>query len=354
MLKDMGGLMGYIDMHCDTLMVYASEIKEDLYENSLSVDIRRLRKAGAAAQFFAIWMPDRDTIDKRLAKGRLYSIEAAGLDSLPEGEYEKPEYSDERYFKSLYDGFKECMQAHRSEVSHVGCYEEYIKNRSSGKLSAFLTLEDGRLADGSIERLMQLKKAGVSLITLTWNFKNCFGSPNSFNKDEMTEGLTEFGREAVEYMQNAGIIVDVSHLSDGGFMDIADICRKPFVASHSNARALSPHPRNLTDEMIKIIGEKGGIAGLNFCPYFLNQDITDKNSTVEALCRHAGYLADKGGIECVALGSDLDGIEGNIEIDSADKMEYLFEGLKKAGFKESELDKIRWQNAERVIKDTLY
>lgn len=313
--------MGYIDMHCDTLMVYALDGKGDLYENSMSVDIKRLRKSGAAAQFFAIWMH---------------------------------EHSDENYFKRLYGGFKDCMAAHDSEISHVSSYEEYKKNRAAGKLSAFLTVEDGKIVDGSMERLTRLKKDGVSLITLTWNFKNCFGSPNSFDKNEMAEGLTEFGKEAVEYMQNAGIMVDVSHLSDGGFWDVADICRRPFVASHSNARVLSPHPRNLTDEMIKMIGERGGAAGLNFCPYFLNEDITDNNSTVEAICRHAVYLADKGGIECVMLGSDLDGIEGNIEIDSTDKMEMLFEGLKKAGFSESETEKIRWGNAERVIKDTLY
>ena len=349
--------MGYIDMHCDTLKVYALENKGDLYENSISVDIRRLRKYGAAAQFFAIWMPDEETINNELVfKDVLCQTDAAGLKIYSEGTGADSDkgYSDEKYFKTLYNGFMDCMAAHDSEVSHVSNYENYLKNRRAGKLSAFLALEDGRLVNGSIERLTELKKAGISLITLTWNFKNCFGSPNSFDKNQMAEGLSKFGKEAVEYMQNAGIIVDVSHLSDGGFNDVADICSKPFVASHSNARALSPHPRNLTDEMIKIIGERGGISGLNFCPHFLNKNIKCEDSKVDDLCRHARYIADKGGIECVALGSDLDGIKGNIEIDSADRMGQLFEGLKNAGFNESEIDKISRMNAERVIKDTLY
>lgn len=318
--------MGHIDWHCDSLTVYEKD-NGDLYENDMSLDIKRLIKAGSLAQFFAIWLPElgKETI-----------------------------YTDEQYYRMIYDNFKSCMSQHSEEVTHVKSYKQYIENKAQGRLSAFLTIEDGRILEGSIERLLKLKADGVSLITLTWNYKNCFGSPNSFDNNIMAEGLTDFGKKAVECMQELGMIVDVSHLSDGGFWDVAEICRKPFVASHSNVRALSPHPRNLTDEMIKVIGERGGIAGLNFYPHFLNRDLNDENSTVEALCRHAGYLADKGGIECVAIGSDLDGIDGNIEIDSADKMEILFEGLKRAGFSENDIEKIKWKNAERVIKDTLY
>ncbi len=336
--------MKYIDMHCDTLMIYASKDKNDLYENNKSVDIKRLKKAGAIAQFFAIWMPDKETIIKEIER-------RAGEKRAEAFMWEK--YSDDMYFDALYQGFLECMENYSSVISHVSDYKGYLQNTHSGKISAFLTVEDGRVIGGKLSNIDELKKRGVSLITLTWNYKNCIGSPNSFEKSTMNEGLTVFGKEAVEYMQDKGILVDVSHLSDGGFNDVADICRKPFVASHSNARALSPHPRNLTDDMIRVIGRKGGIIGLNFCPDFLNEDINDKNSTVERLCVHALHMADKGGIETVALGSDLDGIEGNIEINSTDKMELLYYGLKHIGFKESELDKILFKNVERIIKNIL-
>ena len=337
--------MKYIDMHCDTLSLYASKDKADLFENTKSVDIKRLIKSGTSAQFFAIWMPDKETINKEVLK-------EAG-ECAAEENFKWKDYSDEKYFNALYSGFRNCVKKHNNIISHAISYEEYLENVHTGKISAFLTVEDGRIVEGELKRLDELKEFGVSLVTLTWNYVNCFGSPNSFDKNIMNEGLTAFGKEAVAYMQDIGIIVDVSHLSDGGFYDVADICKKTFVASHSNARALSPHPRNLTDDMIRTIGEKGGIIGLNFCPDFLNKDINNKNSTVERLCAHAMYMADKGGIDVVAIGSDLDGIEGDIEINSVDKMELLFDGLKRAGFKESELDKIMHGNAERILKNIL-
>lgn len=337
--------MKYIDMHCDTLMLYASKDNKGLFENTKSVDIKRLKKAGTAAQFFAIWMPDEESIKKEML---IEETNAVG-----EAVFSWKKYSDEKYFEALYRGFSECMKEYNNIISHATTYEGYLKNVHTGKISAFLTVEDGRIVDGKFARIDELKRLGVSLITLTWNYSNCFGSPNSFDKKTMNESLTAFGKEAVEYMQNKGIIVDVSHLSDGGFKDVADICKRPFVASHSNVRALSPHPRNLTDDMIRTLGERGGVAGLNFCPDFLNEDINNKNSTVERLCAHALYMADRGGIDVVAIGSDLDGIEGDIEIDSVDKMELLFEGLKRAGFKESELDKVLYGNAERILKNIL-
>lgn len=338
--------MKYIDMHCDTLSVYALKDKEDLFENTKAVDIKRLKKTGAMAQFFAVWLPDSATVNKRVLEENIISNETKGV-------FIWNSYSDEKYFKKLYEDFKNCVEKHNNIITHVSSYGDYLANKNIGRISAFLTVEDGRITDGKLKRLDELKKLGVSLITLTWNNRNCFGSANSFDESIMNEGLTAFGKEAVIYMQDKGIIVDVAHLSDGGFYDVSDICKKPFIASHSNARALSPHPRNLTDDMLRILGERGGAAGLNFCPYFLNKDINDNNSTVEQICSHAVYMTDKGGADVVAIGSDLDGIEGNIEIDSADKMELLFEHLKKAGFKESEIEKILYKNAERIIKELL-
>lgn len=321
--------MGYIDLHCDTLMLYAAGENRRLYENNLAVDIKRLKKAGAYAQFFAIWMPDKETIVQKI---------------------KMQEYSDEKYYNTLLTGADREIKEYGDIISHAGSFEAYLANKASGKISAFLTLEDGRIAGGSLEKLYRLKRDGISLITLTWNERNCFGAPASYNKNIMAEGLTGFGKEAVAFMQDEKIIVDVSHLSDGGFMDVTDICRKPFIASHSNARGLVSHPRNLSDKMLKLIGERGGVAGLNFCPDFLNTDRHDKRSTVKNICMHAKYMSDKAGIESVAVGSDLDGIKGDIEIDSTDKIYMLNDGLKAAGFSEDDIDKIMWKNAERVLE----
>ena len=147
------------------------------------------------------------------------------------------------------------------------------------------------------------------------------------------------------------MIVDVSHLSDAGFYDVVKYSTKPFVASHSNCRALCPATRNLTDEMIRVLGNCGAVAGINFEPSFLNADIDDKFSRIEGMCDHILHLIDKGGAECVGIGTDFDGIEGCLEIGEPTQMEYLVEGLRKVGFTQDEVDRIAWKNALRVLCD---
>ncbi len=168
----------------------------------------------------------------------------------------------------------------------------------------------------------------------------------------MSARLSNFGREAIGAMNDMGIIIDVSHLSDGGFMDVAKLSRKPFVASHSNCRSLSPHQRNMTDEMIKLLAEAGGVAGINFGPEFLNEDIQLKDSRIARMSEHIQHMKKVGGIECVGLGSDFDGISGNFELSDISKMGLLFDQLSKDGFTEDEIEKIAYKNALRVIKDS--
>jgi len=220
-------------------------------------------------------------------------------------------------------------------------------------LAAFFTIEDGRSVDGKMEKIKTYRDMGVSLISLTWNQENCFGFPNSPNAEQMNKGLTAFGKEAIEEMNRLGMLVDVSHLSDGGFWDVAEITKKPFVASHSNCRALSSHPRNLTDEMLKKLAEKGGIAGLNFCGAFLNEDTNCTESRVDAMVSHILHMTRVGGLECAAIGTDFDGISGMLELRSPDKMEKLFDALQKAGLSQDAIEKVAWKNARRVLKDTL-
>jgi membrane dipeptidase len=181
------------------------------------------------------------------------------------------------------------------------------------------------------------------------NIPNCFGYPNS--PDFQHQGLTAFGKEAVIHMQELGMLVDVSHLSDQGFWDVADCTSKPFIASHSNCREVCGLLRNLDDDMIRTLANRGGIAGLNFCP-----DLTIKNAThcnADDLAKHVCHLLQVGGEDCIALGTDFDGIGGTVEVDSPTKMPLLFHALKKQGLTERQLDKFAWGNAMRVLKETL-
>ena len=174
------------------------------------------------------------------------------------------------------------------------------------------------------------------------------------------KGLKPFVKEAVQYMEELGILVVTSHLNFGGFDDLCEIMKKPFVATHSNAMALCPHKRNLDDSRLKKLAAKGGCTGLNFGPEFLNKDTqsAEKNdfcrdTTAYLIAEHARHIADVAGVDTVALGTDFDGIGGNLEVGSPDQMWILERELKRHGFTESEIDKIAYRNVLRVMDEAV-
>ena len=174
--------------------------------------------------------------------------------------------------------------------------------------------------------------------------------PNSRDADKMKLGLKPFGIESIERMNELGILIDVSHLSDGGYYDVARLSKKPFVASHSCARALCNHPRNMTDDMLRVLGEKGGICGINFCAPFLRENAN--YSAIADIVLHAEHIRNKAGIDAVALGSDFDGIDDTLEFKDYTGMPTIADALLKR-FTESEVDKICSENAMRVIRASM-
>lgn len=330
--------MGYIDLHCDTLLQGFLQGASDIYDlKDTHVNVKRLLSGGATAQFFAIFFP------RAGEKGGMHCG----------GTYCGEMPPDLVYFEALHKLLLDSIRAHPEEVAFARNADDLRKNAQAGKLSAFLTLEDGRAVQGSMTQLQEFYEQGVRLITLTWNDANCFGAPNTRDPVRMQKGLTAFGKEAVRFMQEQGMIVDVSHLSDGGFWDVAALARKPFVASHSNARSLSPHPRNLTDEMIRALAAKGGVAGLNLYGPFLQEDAASMTSTVERMVAHVTHMYRVGGEDILALGTDFDGVEGVLEIAHPEQMNLLFDALQSAGFTGRVLDKLQHENVERVLRETL-
>jgi membrane dipeptidase len=322
-------------MHCDTLMAALLHHGPgtDLWQlPGGMVDLERMLKGEVLAQFFAIFMVPESDFRSHF-----------NMDPIPEMEY----------IEGCYQIFQKNLELHSDILAQARTADDILANEKAGKMSAILTMEDGVAVHGDMERLKHFYDMGVRALALTWNFKNCFGSPNSDDPAVMQEGLTDFGKEAVAYMQELGMLVDVSHLSDGGFYDVAKICKKPFVATHSNCRTLSPHRRNLTDDMIRILADKGGIAGINFAPGFLNEDTTNRNSTIDRMVAMIDHMKKTGGIDMIALGSDLDGIGGHLEIGSPDKLPLLVQALEKKHYTGDEIDKITYKNALRVMKECL-
>ncbi len=330
-------MVPFIDMHCDTLTIANIHYRHDLNRlNMAQVDVERLLQGGARAQFFAICMPKQTTV-KLL--GNLY-----------EGDW--------KHIRRLAGILYNTCRQHPDIIqmySHKGDWERCVKE---GKICAFLTIEDGRDIAGDMSRLLLYRRLGVRVITLTWNFSNCFGHPNApygrtATKSDMNRGLTAFGKEAVEEMNRLGIVIDVSHLSDRGFWDVAEISKKPFVATHSNCRSICSHPRNLTDEQIRAIAEHGGVIGLNQYPVFLNRW---SRVAGEGDClAHLLHLRDVGGIDCIALGSDFDGCSRTVRMYLNGPQDYpmLADVLLKNGFTQDEVDKIYFRNAERIIKECM-
>jgi membrane dipeptidase len=240
--------------------------------------------------------------------------------------------------------------AHNQDVIRLAANaQEMNENWNKNIISAFLTIEEGAAIKGSLANLRNFYRLGVRLITLTWNYPNEIGFPNS-SPEFQTRGLTERGREVVAEMNRLGMLIDVSHLSDQGFFDVAQLSQKPFLASHSNARTITGHSRNLTDEMIRLLAEKGGVMGLNFAQAFLGESSV---SRIEDMVRHLRHIYQTGGIEVMALGSDFDGINPAVEVENIGQIGKLLEAMEKAGFSEDEIEKIAWRNAERLIRDTL-
>lgn len=331
--------MRYVDFHCDTLKKAFEQGKEEIGSfPEATVDLERLQKGGAGAQFFAAFVPPRKN-------GSWWKNHGPALGAEEEWE--------DAYIRRLLEILRATGDRHPGQLTLVRTGSEMEEAWEKSRMAAFFTIEDGRSVGGRMERLEEYRRLGVSLITLTWNYENCFGSPNSRNPRVMEQGLTDFGKEAVEYMNELGILVDVSHLSDGGFWDVAERSKKPFIASHSNCRALSPHPRNLTDEMLRTLAEHGGVAGLNFCSAFLGKNPLSRRSRLSDLVAHVLHMVQVGGLDCAAIGTDFDGIESRVEVPDPSGMELLFDALQKAGLSQDAVEQIAWGNARRVIGEVL-
>ena len=187
------------------------------------------------------------------------------------------------------------------------------------------------------------------MLTPVWNYENCIGYPNSKAPAVMEKGLKPFGVEVIERMGELGMIADVSHASDKTFWDILKYAKGPVVATHSNCRSLCNHPRNLSDEMMRALAEKGGIMGLNFYGPFLH---ANGETRISYMAEHLACMVNAGGSEFAAIGTDFDGFDGVeiLEIEKAEEMERLWEALKAKGFTETQIERIAYGNVKRVLQ----
>ncbi|MCQ2452401.1 MAG: dipeptidase [Oscillospiraceae bacterium] len=317
--------MGIVDLHCDTLLWSLRKPEDPLGDEERQINRERLLQGDSLAQCFALFVPN-----------------------LGEGSFSEQEEACYGLFHKLADSFHTVLKQHESWLAQARCSADIRANQAAGKVSALLTLEDGTFVAGHMERLKEAADMGARALALTWNTENCFGYSNSPDRAAHQLPLKAFGREAVAFMNDLGVLVDVSHLNEGGFWDVAAISRKPFLATHSCARSLVDHPRNLTDRQIRAVADSGGVVGVNFYPPFISPD--GMVTTVELVIHQIQYLLQVGGEDHVAFGSDFDGMSGaEIAFGGFEGFRAITEALYRA-LPGRIADKICFQNALRVFE----
>lgn len=322
------------DLHCDTIdqlcMRSVEPFKSKIAEQAkLGIDTSGTlaTNGGALAldrmaaydwcQCFAVWVPD------------IYDVEGA-----------------RRFYRRARDWFSGQVTCHSDMVEQVRDARRVGNVLASGKTAAMLTMENGSLIGDDLGIVDELAADGVKMVTLTWNGRNSIGSGKCSH-----EGLSEFGRQVVRALEDARIVVDVSHLNDEGFADLLEVARRPFAASHSNARSVCNVPRNLTDDEFRAIRDRGGVAGLNYYRGFIveRECPAGGEATFDELCAHVEHFLDLGGEDTLALGSDYDGSDVPTWLDRCEKVEG-FHTRMVARFGQAVVDKLFFENAQAFFE----
>jgi len=347
--------MKFFDLHCDTITRIFKEEKDFTANKDLHVNLPGIISSNTVAQVFACFV-------------------------FATGDPEK----DFTFCNEYIDGIEALMATHQDRLLPVlssGHLDRAVE--SENKTGIVIAIEGATPLKGDPGLLEYFYDRGVRLLTIAWNDNEFCGTV--FGKKG---GLTKKGEELVLFCNELGVIVDVSHASDKAFYDIASITEVPFAASHSNARAVCPNDRNLTDDMIALIAGRGGIIGLTYGSGFISPEyykteklnrvrvlkgLKDKtinvedarkishkalsklrNASLDQLVAHAGHILDIGGEDCLALGSDFDGVDSLARnISGVQSLPILVREMENQGISPRVIEKICFKNAHRYFQDIL-
>jgi len=223
----------------------------------------------------------------------------------------------------------------------------------NGRFAAVLHMEGCEAIDADLAALETFHAAGLRSLGPVWSRNNIFGHgvPFAYPMNPDTgPGLTDAGKRLVRECNRLGIMIDLAHITEKGFWDVAELTDQPLVVSHSNAHALTPVARNLTDRQLDAVKESGGLVGLNFAVAMLRPDGREDAATPLAdMIRHIDHLVERLGVDGVAIGSDFDGATVPAEIGDASGLQTLVAGLRSAGYSDEDLAKICRENWLRVL-----
>lgn len=229
---------------------------------------------------------------------------------------EFPPEETPRFFRQVMDHFESELNRNDNAIALARSAADIRPALEGGKHVAVKSIENARLFAADPDLVHDVANEGVLMASLSWNAQG----PLASGHDVEDAGITPLGAEVIRRMEDERMILDVSHLNDTCFDDVVRLATRPFVASHSNSRAVCGHLRNLTDSQFAEIRDRGGLVGLNYCPDFLRDDASVHEPTADDLCRHIEHWLDLGGEDVIALGSDFDGTDLPACISSAAKM----------------------------------
>ncbi len=304
------------------------------------LDLPRAREGGFGGGIFAVWIPSPQT-PERTPRGLPPALDAAYA--------LRRSMSDTAMLFRIEDRSNRKFRIVRTAAELQRCLDEEV-------MPAVLHFEGADAIDTDLDALHVLYRAGLRSLGLVWGRPNAFaeGVAVHFRRSPDTgPGLTEAGRELVRACNNLRIMIDVSHLNERGFWDVAALTDAPLVASHSNAYALCASTRNLTDQQLDAIAASDGMVGLNFAVNFLREDAArDAKTPLEVMVRQIDYLVERVGIDRVGFGSDFDGVLISQEIGDVAGLPRLMWALRDQGYDEGSLQKLAHENWLRVLRKT--
>ena len=353
--------MFVLDSHCDTPSQILRLRDLALDNDHAHVDFPKLGRGAVDAAFFALYIPS--------------SLQ------LPEAE---------DYAWKLLDGLKACVKTNSDKAAFACSSSDALLNKQKGLFSVFVGLENGSPIGNDLARMDDFHEAGVRYITLCHSADNqicdsCAPRTHTWN------GLSPFGRELVARMNEKGMLIDISHISDDAFYDVMKYSRKPVAATHSCCRALASHPRNMTDDMIRTLAQNGGVMQINFYPVFLDDSfrkvlaesrLQEEGEQIEAafiadpsnlskrkawyeivdalsnlprpsykrIVDHIDHAVSIAGIDHVGIGSDFDGIEVTPDgMEDISKISLVFEEMKSRGYSDDDIKKVAGGNFLKLL-----
>ena len=334
-----------IDGHNDVLTHLHEQGAGDdalLREDAASITVPRARAGAFAAGLFALWPPAPESDHSRAPGG--YAIP-----------YAPPVRSDEaaRSIGALGARLFRMLDACDGAVRLVRDVADLDACLAGEALGVVLHMEGAEAIDTDLDALDVWYAAGLRSLGPVWSRANAFGHGVPFRypaSPDTGPGLSDAGKALVRRCAQLGIAVDLSHLNAAGFWDAARELDGPLIASHSCVHALCPSTRNLTDDQLAAIASSGGLVGINFHVGSLRADGADDAETpLSRIADHARYIADRWGVDHVALGSDFDGATMPQEVPHAGECQRVLAALSDAGFSEDEMDAIAWRNWRRVL-----